>query len=126
MKIDNKLKEIREFLQIKQNQFAKSLDIPLQTYIRYEHNKRDVPSTVLKKIAETYNIDPNSFFNNLIVGDSNIQINGIGNSFSTLATNKQKLNSELEEIIELMQDYATPKLLREIKAKLLKLKELDD
>lgn len=111
-------------MKIKQNQFAKSLDIPLQTYIRYEHNKRDAPSTVLKKIAEIYNIDPNSFFNNLIIGDANIQINGTNNSFSNFTPKKS--SSELEEIIELMQDYATPKLLREIKEKLLKLKELDD
>lgn len=124
MKIDNKLKEIRKFLKIKQNEFAKSLDIPIQTYIRYEHNKRDAPSSVLKKITEIYKINPDSFFNNFAVGDSNIQISGTGNSLSGFIS--RNIDSDLNEIIELMRDYATPKLLREIKEKLLRLKEAND
>ena len=117
MKIDNKLREIRKSLGIKQNKFAYDLDIPLQTYIRYEHNKREVPSSVMKKISDKYGVDFNTFYNGVIEGNSNIQIIGRNNNIANAK------NDELEEIFQLIRDYAPPKMIKDIKEKLLKIKD---
>ncbi|STQ85780.1 XRE family transcriptional regulator [Helicobacter muridarum] len=117
MKIDNKLREIRDSLGIKQNQFAHDLDIPLQTYIRYEHNKREVPSGVMKKISDKYGVDFNAFYNGVIEGNNNIQVVGCNNKIPNAK------DDELEEIFQLIKDYAPPKMIKDIKEKLLKIKD---
>lgn len=58
---------------------------------------------------------------NIIVEDNNVQIQGKGNSVK-----QTKGSDEMDEIFLLMKQYATPKLLQEIKTKLLKIKEAID
>lgn len=120
MQIDNKLKEFREFLGLKQKTFAEELSVPLQTYIRYEHNKREAPSGLLKKIANKYGVDLNTLYTGTITGSNNIQAIGKNNIV-------ESSRGELDELMELIRDYAPPKMIKDLKEKLLKIKgELND
>ncbi|MCI6988721.1 MAG: helix-turn-helix domain containing protein [Campylobacter sp.] len=56
-----------------------------------------------------------------IIGDHNIQINGKNNNITTLNTAQ---NQQYAELFELIKNYATPKMLIDLKNKLLKIKEL--
>lgn len=54
----------------------------------------------------------------IITGDNNIQITGKNNVIS----NNQ--DYEYKEIFELIKEYATPKMIKDMKEKLLKIKEI--
>jgi len=52
-----RLKGLRDALELTQEEFAASCDIPLDDYIEYEAGERDFSVSFLKKIALKYNID---------------------------------------------------------------------
>lgn len=51
-----KIKQIREYKGITQDEISKGTGIPKRTYINYEQLKRDIPFTKLKKIADFLNV----------------------------------------------------------------------
>ncbi len=59
-------------------------------------------------------------YTNIINGNENIQISGQHNIISNNA------NTEYEELFELIKEYATPKMIKDFKEKLLKIKEINE
>lgn len=51
-----RLKELRESREIKQQVVAKHLNIAQNTYSQYENGKRDMPISMLIKICKYYDI----------------------------------------------------------------------
>ncbi len=54
-KIMNRLKEIREDNDLNQSQVAKILDMSQTGYSKYECETNDIPTEILKKLADYYN-----------------------------------------------------------------------
>lgn len=55
--IGMRLKGLRDALEINMEEFASSCDIPINEYPEYEAGKRDFSISMLKKIADKYNVD---------------------------------------------------------------------
>ncbi|PAF46099.1 hypothetical protein BKH46_09090 [Helicobacter sp. 12S02634-8] len=93
--------------------------------------KNGLPSSVKYEILEMLgsvgNADnPISQKSSLMaVGNNVVQIKGDGNHINHSHT-LPPIDDELQEIIELLRAYATPKLKMELKAKLLKYKEFEE
>ena len=51
----NRLRDLREDRDLKQDTIAQYLNCTQTTYSRYELGKRDIPTEVLKKLADYYN-----------------------------------------------------------------------
>ena len=51
----NRLRDLREDRDLKQDTIAQYLNCSQTTYSRYELGKRDIPTEVLKKLADYYN-----------------------------------------------------------------------
>jgi len=81
----------------------------------------NIPKNHLKKIENIISADTSS---SVINGNNNMAINGIGNSISNSKIYKK--SPEIEEISELLQEYASSKFLKDLKEKLLKIKELHE
>ncbi len=58
MSINDRIEEFRIKLQMSKNQFAHKIDVSPQTYSNYVSG-RDIPSNVLQKAIEKFEIDPN-------------------------------------------------------------------
>lgn len=52
-----RIHELRELSDISAAQMAKSLEIPLQTYSRYESGDEDIPASVLFNVAQELNVN---------------------------------------------------------------------
>lgn len=59
MSIGSRLKEIRIYLNLSQNEIAKRLKTASKTYWNYENDKREISQDVLYILAQTYKIDLN-------------------------------------------------------------------
>ena len=57
--IGSKIKKLRIASGYNQTQFAKMLEIPRTTYINYENGHREPSKEIIKKIANTLNVDIN-------------------------------------------------------------------
>lgn len=55
--IGNRIKNIRKVLALQQTEFAKEIGISQSTISSYEKNLRNPPVSVLKQIADIYNIN---------------------------------------------------------------------
>lgn len=55
--IGNRIKNVRKILALQQTEFAKEIGISQSTISSYEKNLRNPPVSVLKTIADTYNIN---------------------------------------------------------------------
>ena len=51
----NRLRDLREDRDLKQDTIAQHLNCSQTAYSRYELGKRDIPTEVLKKLADYYN-----------------------------------------------------------------------
>lgn len=51
-----RMKELRESCEIKQQVIAKHLDIAQNTYSQYENGKREIPIDILIKICKYYKV----------------------------------------------------------------------
>lgn len=60
--IGNKIKEIRKLLNLSQINMAKDLNTTDRTIRDYEKGKFDISYSFLKKLIDTYNINPNYLF----------------------------------------------------------------
>ena len=52
-----RLKGLRDALELSQEEFAASCDIPVLDYVEYENGNRDFSISLLKRIATKYNVD---------------------------------------------------------------------
>ena len=52
-----RLQGLRESLDITQESFAATCDIPIQDYIEYEHGEKDMTISIMKTISEKFDID---------------------------------------------------------------------
>ncbi len=50
-----RIRELREDHDFTQREIAKMLDMPQPQYYRYEQGFRDIPTDILKKLADIYN-----------------------------------------------------------------------
>lgn len=55
--IGKRIKNVRKVLALQQTEFAKEIGISQSTISSYEKNLRNPPVSVLKQIADTYNIN---------------------------------------------------------------------
>lgn len=53
-----RIKELREILELTQEEVSQSVGVPLETYQRYEQAANDVPISALYAIAEKLGVDP--------------------------------------------------------------------
>lgn len=89
-------------------------------------NKLNIPKNTINtwirrgSIPEKWELKIIQMNDKSIVGNSNIQV--IGHKNSVNSTSNQKYS----ELFELIEQYATPKLIEEFKFKLLKIKEVVD
>ncbi|AQW85454.1 putative transcriptional regulator, XRE family [Campylobacter pinnipediorum subsp. caledonicus] len=119
--MDNILKKVRTDFGYTQEKMAEKLGIHKQTYIRYENGKRNIPSKILKRISEISGETLDYLFGyQNITGNNNTQISG--NNISVRDNNGY--DKDFLEIVELLKEYANPKMLSDLKEKLLKIKEL--
>lgn len=62
-----RIRDLREDKDLTQQQLARFLNVSQATYSRYENGNLDVPSTVLIKLSEFYNVNID-----YILGQTNI------------------------------------------------------
>ena len=62
--IGNRIKNVRKVLALQQTEFAKEIGISQSTISSYEKNLRNPPVSVLKQIADIYNINLDYLLNN--------------------------------------------------------------
>lgn len=85
MKLGEKIKEIRKTKNISQESLASMLQVNRNYLSRIETGKSEPSSTILKHIAEIFNIDLNTLLDiNTNVLENNEKINYIINSCKTL------------------------------------------
>ena len=52
-----RLQGLRESLEMTQQAFAASCDIPIEDYIQYEHGQKDMTISIMRTISDRFNID---------------------------------------------------------------------
>lgn len=106
-----KLDELKNLWGLRTDEeLAEKLDIPkntINTWVR----RKNIPEKWELKIGQM----------NHISGNNNIQVSGNAN-----AINGASSHSKYAELFSLIENYATPKLIEEFTAKLLKIKEVVD
>jgi transcriptional regulator with XRE-family HTH domain len=131
MKLSIKLKMARENKDMTQTDLANASGVSLQSIKRYETDKGNITIDNLQKIAEaldvsmTYFLESNGSTHNTsqhISGNGNIQTSGNFNKI----INGAKPSKELLELFNLITDYASPKMIENLKMKLTKIKELHE
>lgn len=124
----DELRQTRRKMGKTQKEIAVLLGIPQTTWANYETGKAKPPLKIRMQLADLGYVLP-GFSNNVILGDANTQI-GNNNQIVQKSDNNipQYSDSDYadEELIELLRNYAPPKMLKELKAKLLKIKEMAD
>lgn len=108
----------RERLNEIKNLFGLKTDNELSEFLGT--NKLNIDSWVKRdKIPEKWEliIRQKPYTNSIVSGNNNIQITGKNNTISN--TQYQEYN----ELFELIKEYATPKMIKDIREKLLKIKE---
>lgn len=58
LQVANRMKELREILEITPNQMAAQINLPLETYLRYEDGREDIPISALYTVANVLHVDP--------------------------------------------------------------------
>ena len=122
----NEIKMVRRKMGKSQKEIAALLGIPQTTWSNYEIGKAKPPLKILMQLADLGYAIP-GFSNNVILGNNNTQI-GNNNQIVQKPDNStpQYPSDEYAELLDLLCNYAPPKMLKELKAKLLKIKEMAD
>ncbi len=122
MDLTKELRKIRKNMGKTQKEIGELLGIPQTTWASYEAGKANPPLKIIRQLADLgYGIEALST-NGVIVGNNNMQTIGDNNYISSTPNN----NDQYSELFELIKNYATPKMLKELKEKLLKIKEAID
>jgi transcriptional regulator with XRE-family HTH domain len=122
-KMGNTLKNIRKTLGFTQDDFCARIGISKRAYTHYEKGERKIPIDIADKIARMSNIKIEQIVGD-INSDNNIIISGKGNVVNGLIDTKS--NKKFENLFNLIENYATPKLIEEFETKLLKIKEIHE
>ncbi len=124
MDLTKDLRNIRRRIGKTQKEMGMLLGIPQTTWASYEAGKANPPLKILRQLADLgYGIEALST-TGIIVGNNNMQAIGDNNQIST--SNNNDDDDAYLELFELIRNYATPKMLKELKEKLLKIKEAID
>ncbi|MEQ1555053.1 MAG: helix-turn-helix transcriptional regulator [Ferruginibacter sp.] len=57
----NRLKKLRKDLGLNQNEMGKRLNMEQSTYSKYETNQQELNLTLLQKLKDEFDVDPNEF-----------------------------------------------------------------
>lgn len=118
-KIDLILIALREKTGAKNDkEMCEILEIPYPTLSRWK-SEDSIPPKKLFEFMEKYGVDISNSFNK-VGNNSNLNVGDGANQ--NINSNLKAKNAEIAEIVELLNNYSTPKLLAEIKEKLLKIK----
>jgi transcriptional regulator with XRE-family HTH domain len=55
--IGNRIKELREILNISAEELSNGIEISKEKYLAYENGERDIPASILYEIAQRFNVD---------------------------------------------------------------------
>lgn len=88
--MNTRLKQIRNFLKLNQQEMADNFNVQLVTYRNYEQGKRGLPLELIEKLNEKLNININWLF----TGTGEIFINTSCNTL--IKTDNSKKNEQLE------------------------------
>lgn len=122
----DEIRQTRRKMGKTQKEIAELLGIPQTTWSNYEVGKAKPPLKILMQLADLGYAIP-GFSNNVILGNNNTQIGNNNQIVQKPDTSMPQYPSEeYAELIELLCNYAPPKMLKELKAKLLKIKEMAD
>ncbi|MDR2081186.1 MAG: helix-turn-helix domain-containing protein [Campylobacteraceae bacterium] len=116
--IGNIFKEIRKTLKLSQDEFCNKIGVSKRTYLRYESGERKAPVDIIQKIAQLGNTTIEQIIGD-VSGDNNVIVSGEGN----IVNSTKKSDKKFENLFNLIENYATPKLIEEFESKLLKIKE---
>lgn len=123
----DEMRQTRRKMGKTQKEIAALLGIPQTTWANYETGKAKPPLKIRMQLADLGYVLP-GFSNNVILGDANTQI-GNNNQQIVQKPDGNVLpysDNDYAELIDLLRNYAPPKMLKELKAKLLKIKEMAD
>lgn len=97
MTLGNKIKEIREKANLKQEYVAEKLDLTQSTYSKIERDEIDITYSKLVKLSEIFNISLSKIID--IGGDFKIENNKLLNSpIGNNNTNNYSVASNIEEL----------------------------
>ena len=105
------------------DEIKKQLDVKTDAELAeiLDTNKLNIDSWVKRnKIPEKWElfIRQIPYKSSVAIGDHNVQITGEGNIVSGV------VDTQYAELFELIKNYATPKIIKDLKEKLLKIKEI--
>ena len=127
--IADEIKAIRNNLGKTQGEIADILGIPRSTWVNYETGITEPPLKIKMKLADLESPRSN-LSNNIMLGGNITQNIGDNNTNITASTKlkqgQQDSSNEDSELVNLICNYAPPKLKQELREKLLKIKELSD
>lgn len=115
MEIGTKMKKMREFRDLTQNDFSELLGISLSSLFNYENNKRMIPLDILVKasnilqvnlledVLELIDIKENKDMTNKKVDELSVIANNISR-LKEIEENHEKLIFEQEQVIKLQND----------------------
>ena len=115
MEIGTKMKKMREFRDLTQNDFSELLGISLSSLFNYENNKRMIPLDILVKasnilqvnlledVLELIDIKENKDITNKKVDELSVIANNISR-LKEIEENHEKLIYEQEQVIKLQND----------------------
>lgn len=116
----NEFKTIREKLGLTQKKWAELLGLSLIQVYRLEKKGEEEITEPIAKLTLFLSQNESSLIS---IGSNVVQIKGDGNNINHILP---PIDNEMQEIIELLRTYATPKIKMEIKEKLLKYKEFEE
>lgn len=133
--IGKRLKELRKIIGLTQTELGKELGVTLGSIQNWEAETRSMPLTAIKLMEIQFNINPEwlktgngnmfreGFNGQYAIGHNIIQSNGDNN---TINDGSIEITDEIKELLYLIENYATPKLIKDFKEKLMKIKEIQD
>ncbi len=57
MEIASRVKDMREVCEISVQEMAEKLDVPVETYTKYESGELDIPASILYEASQIFNVD---------------------------------------------------------------------
>lgn len=133
--IGKRLKELRKKIALTQTELGNILGTSMRAIQNWESESRKIPESAIKLLEAKFNINPewlktgngNMFRENIqyAVGHNIIQSNG-DNNIMKVSDRNLEMTNEMKELVYLIENYATPKLIKDFKEKLLKIKEIQD
>jgi len=90
----NRLKNLRESRNLKQNAVAEYLNMSQQSYSRYENGKRELPISYLEPLSRLYNVSAD-FILGISINDNDLS------SLSESTYNGYSLQDLLDDIVSL-------------------------